>query len=215
MADRTRGTCSIEGCGRQHQARGWCYRHWRLWKQFGDPMRPSKTCAECGTAFEPVLHGSPRYCSDECRVTRRRRLATASSWRSRLRTRYGIEAADYEAMLDAQDGGCAICGATTPGGVGTFHVDHCHDTGAVRGLLCSACNIGIGNLGDSAERLLIAADYLTRPPAVIVAKKPQPSARCSATRLDGEPCTRWAAMGGAVCAAHRPGGVRGGAAADV
>jgi hypothetical protein len=60
-------------------------------------------------------------------------------------------------MKDLQNNQCAICKekfAKTP------HVDHCHTTGKVRGLLCWQCNIGIGLLKDNIEVCLAAADYL-------------------------------------------------------
>jgi hypothetical protein len=59
----------------------------------------------------------------------------------RLRRQYGISAVQYDSLLAIQNGRCAICPATKPGGRGTlFHVDHDHVTGHVRGLLCHACN---------------------------------------------------------------------------
>jgi hypothetical protein len=76
--------------------------------------------------------------------------------------RYGLTLAGYNELLDRQGGGCAICATPEPGGRGRFHVDHDHKTGIVRGLLCHACNVGIGNLGDDPERLRAAADYLER-----------------------------------------------------
>lgn len=58
-----------------------------------------------------------------------------------LRRKYGLTPEQYDAMLAAQGGHCAICPATEPGGAGKmFHVDHDHRTGRVRGLLCHACN---------------------------------------------------------------------------
>lgn len=79
-----------------------------------------------------------------------------------LRRRYGITQLDYEAMVAAQDGLCAICRrGPQPGRRGDgFHVDHCHATGVVRGLLCSPCNTALGTFGDDIDRLLAAADYL-------------------------------------------------------
>lgn len=58
---------------------------------------------------------------------------------------YGITLADYDAMLAAQQGACAICHRTDPGGkTDLFHVDHDHVTGRVRGLLCNRCNRCLG-----------------------------------------------------------------------
>ena len=76
-----------------------------------------------------------------------------------LKYNYGITPADYDAMLTAQDFKCAICLTSTPGGNG-FHVDHCHTTGTVRGLLCVNCNTGLGNFRDNRAALARAIDYL-------------------------------------------------------
>lgn len=82
--------------------------------------------------------------------------ARAANRRNALK-KYGITPEDYDRMLKEQ-GGCAICGATEPGGRGkNFHVDHCHSTGRVRGLLCHHCNVGIGMLRENFED---AAKYL-------------------------------------------------------
>jgi hypothetical protein len=71
---------------------------------------------------------------------------------------YGIDKATYDAMLAAQGGRCAICRRAP--GVKSLNIDHNHATGAVRGLLCGACNRGMGMLGDNAARLRKAAAYL-------------------------------------------------------
>ena len=77
-----------------------------------------------------------------------------------LRRYYGIALADYLEMLEAQNGRCKICGTDAPGGKGTFHVDHCHDSEKVRGLLCHSCNVGLGHFKDSKTLLLKATLYL-------------------------------------------------------
>ena len=64
-------------------------------------------------------------------------------------------------MLVRQDGRCAICGRTDSGRPGArFYVDHDHATGSIRALLCISCNVGIGLLDDSPERVLAAAAYV-------------------------------------------------------
>ena len=79
-----------------------------------------------------------------------------------LKKTYGISHEDYDRMLEAQGGGCAICGATDSrtGRSDYLYVDHCHETGQVRGLLCGPCNSGIGYLGDSIDNLEAAIKYL-------------------------------------------------------
>ena len=77
-----------------------------------------------------------------------------------LRTRYGMTVEEYDGLLDSQGGACAICSTGTPGGRGRFHVDHCHTSGMIRGLLCNDCNVGIGRLADDPIRCMQAAKYL-------------------------------------------------------
>lgn len=100
-------------------------------------------------------------------IERSRRWAAANPGRvhdGRLRRNFGITVADYEAMLESQGGRCAlfaVCGSTEPGaGRKRWHVDHDHETGKVRALLCNGCNLGIGHFQDSPELLLKAAQYL-------------------------------------------------------
>lgn len=79
----------------------------------------------------------------------------------RLR-KYGLTQADYEAMLAAQDYECAICGAEDWAQRKGLVVDHDHDTGLVRALLCDECNISLGKMGESPNRLRAAAAYLEK-----------------------------------------------------
>lgn len=81
-----------------------------------------------------------------------------------LQRKYGITIHDYGKMLIAQNGKCAICGSEDAGSRDgknkAFAVDHDHKTGKLRGLLCEACNQGIGKLKDDPNILRKAADYL-------------------------------------------------------
>ncbi|UEL35039.1 endonuclease VII domain-containing protein [Rhodococcus sp. C1] len=80
---------------------------------------------------------------------------------NRYLTKYGITAADYDRMFAEQGGVCAICGAEEEGrGYGYLHVDHCHTSSKVRGLLCFSCNAGIGHFEDDTDRLRSAIAYL-------------------------------------------------------
>ncbi len=83
--------------------------------------------------------------------------------RQLLRGKYGITPADYDAMVVAQGGRCAICLACRADTRGRrFYIDHDHSTGKVRGLLCHYCNVGIGSLKDSITVVQDAAAYLQR-----------------------------------------------------
>ncbi len=68
---------------------------------------------------------------------------------------------DYERMLEAQNGVCAICGEPRPD-ERTLHVDHDHETGVIRGLLCFRCNQAIGSFQEDHDIFQAAADYLDR-----------------------------------------------------
>jgi hypothetical protein len=76
-----------------------------------------------------------------------------------LRRKFGIGIDDYERMLAEQNGGCRICG-TPPPENGSLHVDHDHDTGQIRGLLCVSCNNAIGALKENLDIFLAAMAYL-------------------------------------------------------
>lgn len=80
-----------------------------------------------------------------------------------IKRQYGITLAEYDIMLARQGGGCGICKGGTKGR-GRFHVDHCHETGQVRGLLCAKCNILLGHANDDTKLLRAAIGYLIDPP---------------------------------------------------
>lgn len=80
-----------------------------------------------------------------------------------MNARWGVGAplGTYARLFEAQDGKCAICKTEKPtGGAKRFAIDHCHDTGLIRGLLCSKCNQGLGLFNHSEDLLLEAAIYL-------------------------------------------------------
>lgn len=98
------------------------------------------------------------------------RKAFSAVWKDwDLTRRFGISLVDYEDMFEAQGGKCAICDQPETqkrnGVVKALAVDHNHETGKVRGLLCTDCNTGIGNLKDSLDVLKAAIAYLEQHPA--------------------------------------------------
>ena len=90
-------------------------------------------------------------------------------WReSKLANEYGMSLAEYDDLFDQQQGRCAICNQPETakgraGGLRSLTVDHCHDSGLIRGLLCSRCNAALGLLRDDPTILLSAIDYLLNP----------------------------------------------------
>ena len=72
-----------------------------------------------------------------------------------LQRRYGITEADLNRMIEAQSGLCAICRTQA-----AKHVDHCHATGKVRGILCFNCNGGLGRFAEDPAVMRRAIEYL-------------------------------------------------------
>ena len=127
-----------------------------------------KTCNACGVEKElskfhkdaTIKCGYRGKCI-ECRDSHRKKVydkeANREWW---LRSTYGISISDYDRMLEEQDNSCAICNTHISTQVKNFHVDHCHTTGKVRGLLCSKCNTGLGMYNDDPELFKSAIKYL-------------------------------------------------------
>jgi len=102
---------------------------------------------------ERHLENQRRYAADG-----RKQLANR---KSHLKRKYGLTVEEYDAMLAAQGGVCAIC-RRPPRDGSALHVDHDHATGEVRGLLCFTCNNALGDLGDEVERAVQVLAYLDR-----------------------------------------------------
>jgi hypothetical protein len=124
-----------------------------------------KWCPSC-TAFRGVeefgrnrtthdgLTGYCKPCHNEIgRLNRERHHGSTREYH--LRRRYGIGVVEFDAMVEAQGGVCALCRDRKP-----EHVDHDHLTKQIRGVLCSCCNQGLGNFRDSIASLKAAIDYL-------------------------------------------------------
>lgn len=147
----------------------------------------SKECPKCGETkllsefhkSKNTVHGFQVYCKS-CNAVRydiwrrqnlpkmaedqkRRRRADPDRWHEYgLKKSYRLERGEFAKMLAAQNGCCAICGTDKPKGKGRFHVDHCHDTKIVRGLLCQHCNFGIGQFFHRIKLLNAAISYLAK-----------------------------------------------------
>ena len=134
----------------------------------------TKQCHTCGevkplTEFKRCGQNAShmRNCK-VCYVSRRREnKANGIKYNQRdynLFSSYGIGLAEYNKLLESQEGVCAICKKLPSFDSRKKHlvVDHDHDTGEVRGLLCDTCNRGLGLLGDNQQILENATNYLAR-----------------------------------------------------
>jgi hypothetical protein len=107
------------------------------------------------------------YWCSSCNPCRRLRWNSKLARRQQLARRYNVTPEWFDETL-AKQGGCAACGSETTDGK-YWHIDHDHSCCAknscgkcIRGILCHGCNTGLGNVGDSIERLNNLIDYLTR-----------------------------------------------------
>lgn len=165
--------CVEAGCDLPVNALARCDRHYRRVKRGATEPR---YCTYCGGGIDPGRNANVRYCSKACHEREqfvRRRDEHRINW---LR-QYGLTVEQYDTMLTSQGGGCAICGTQTlPARGGCFAVDHDHGTGAVRGLLCTECNSGLGMFKDRldlVERAVVylkAAQEVAEPVAVVPSK---------------------------------------------
>lgn len=140
-----------------------------------------KPCRNCGTSFTPKAP-SHHYCGDECA---QRGLTSAY-----LKRTYKIDIDKYEEMLEEQNHRCKICG-----GEGFLMdpkrhkiklvVDHCHATGAVRGLLCHNCNRALGLFKDDIDVLSSAIAYLEGATTIPKGSTPEAIAGGSARHPKG------------------------------
>lgn len=109
-------------------------------------------------------HGTRQ--DDDLTPEERERRRKETFRRSDLKRHYGLTDVEFAAKLVEQNGCCMVCGrgetAMLRGRVRELAVDHDHETGVVRDLLCSECNKGLGDFGDDPVRLRAAADYIER-----------------------------------------------------
>lgn len=116
--------------------------------------------------MRPVAHRTDeerRYQREYRRRYRAEGRQKPNTEEQRLRRRLlacGVTREQWDDAMLRQDGKCAICHVAHEDR--RLRVDHCHETGAFRGLLCNACNTGLGKLGDDEAGLLRALAYLRR-----------------------------------------------------
>ncbi|MGW0169551.1 endonuclease VII domain-containing protein [Streptomyces sp. NPDC003343] len=126
------------------------------------PERPALARSLCSTCYRREWRTeNPEASKAADRAVYHRRAAKPEYKKLRARqaraARYGLTLDELDSLLAAQGDKCAICGS-----IGRLHVDHCHKTGAVRGLICGGCNSAAGHAGDDPARLRAIADYLEK-----------------------------------------------------
>lgn len=141
---------------RRHYGHGLCQQCWR--EQMPPVRGAEKVMAPC---HPDQIHWAKGKCKN---CYSREYMKTRAQTDRRLRRVYGIGIEEYDRLLAAQGCVCAICGEperqTHKGTLKELTVDHDHETGAVRGLLCHRCNSALGQVQDNTEVLYNAMIYL-------------------------------------------------------
>jgi len=121
-------------------------------RPFTEWNMPTRECPRCGITFR-MNSGRQVYCTYACKR------------HSSVEVKYKLPHGWWEETYRKQGGVCALCAAPFRGwgrGDRRLMVDHDHETGGVRGLLCGDCNTAIGRFGDDPVRLRAAAEYIER-----------------------------------------------------
>lgn len=176
---RKRIPCRVDGCGDFALVKKslLCVRHYSRFRGYGrtDTLTADRPCQNCGKSMS--LHGANAaiqvFCSEKCRAADKRSKYTATQlverssygYRWRLMNSYGITIEQYQRIWADQYGLCAICFRSESEIGERLCVDHDHDTGIVRGLLCRKCNKAIGGFCELIERVERAAEYMKQAKA--------------------------------------------------
>jgi recombination endonuclease VII len=122
----------------------------------------SKRCTTCGETKELSGFDRDKSCKDghrhRCKACRAHPHERAKDRRRKT----GVSKELFNALLIKQENRCAICTGRVDNSAAA---DHCHDTKAPRGILCRACNLGLGLMKDDLGNLIRAVAYLHQPPA--------------------------------------------------
>ncbi|MFD4503218.1 endonuclease VII domain-containing protein [Streptomyces sp. NPDC058457] len=113
-----------------------------------------KLCRTCGEV-KPHSEWHRNATASDGLSTRCKACRSALGRQDHLRRQYGITEAERDELIASQGGVCCICLSASPA-----HVDHCHETGRVRGVLCFSCNAALGQFKDQPEAIRRAAAYV-------------------------------------------------------
>ena len=132
----------------------------------------TKICKRCKTdkALEDFARGRSngshawcKSCMAEYQITYKEKKGRDYFKNYNYMAQYGITLEEAKELLVSQSNACALCEKEVswlPGFSASAHVDHCHSTGKVRGILCGSCNTALGKLGDSVESITKVLNYL-------------------------------------------------------
>lgn len=138
---------------------GACYQALRASDSF-EPKQKQRSKIKCGHPDgKHVGHGLCSACYSRAIRAKKGESDKRARRDYRLKKEYGITAEEADALFLAQGRKCALCDNAIAE-ITKAHIDHCHETGRVRGMLCFTCNKALGMLGDNEAGLLRALRYV-------------------------------------------------------
>lgn len=160
--DGKRGTapkvCAFEGCPTKAHTRGLCHAHYNQWRKTGQLSAVNshnhvrdglKVCRRCLVRLPVDAFGKKlKYVTEMCKPCRGIDIRCKA---------YGLT---RDEVIDLMKRSCDVCGVRATGK--EQHIDHCHEEGHVRGVLCSNCNTALGLVKDDVEVLRGLIAYLER-----------------------------------------------------
>lgn len=126
--------------------------------QKNEKVKQYSYCKECQAVITKAWRENNIKYIKELKAKAWKNLSKDKRWDRHLKQRYGITNSQYLKMLNEQGGVCKICGGESMRI--RLCVDHCHETGTVRGLLCERCNSILGRVKDNVEILQNSVNYL-------------------------------------------------------
>jgi hypothetical protein len=143
-------TCSNKDCTVEHPT---------FYRDSSRPDGLEHRCKGCSNEKRSAHYQANKTCGDRVKLDPEQLKLNQRRWQ--LKHKYGLTLEQYDAMWAAQGNACAVCGTTEMVGRG-WHVDHCHTSGNVRGILCHHCNVGLGHFKDDVVNLERAIGYLRK-----------------------------------------------------
>jgi hypothetical protein len=142
-------------------------RRWRA----GNPEKVKAAKLRQAERMKKLAEEDPKFWKKKYAANREAAKARALAWTRKqppgyrrdqhLRHRYGMTLAEWERLFREQGSACAVCRTTNSGGR-QWTTDHCHTTGAFRGILCDSCNVVLGRIRESPETALALLRYIRR-----------------------------------------------------
>lgn len=148
--------CSAADCENMAEAKSFCGKHYSRWNKYGDVNIVKVGKPPPGSRKYNSAPGTKEYYNEQYAANKEERSRRSAIRQLKKRAKeFGVEWEEYEKLLEE---GCKICGQEQNGR--RLSMDHIHETGKFRGVLCSNCNVALGLLGEDVDRMKAMIKYV-------------------------------------------------------